>query len=145
MSQPTALGVSRHARTFSFPLAVTLCGSGLLCASLYGQSAKPEGSAKPKEVALQVIVVNTPEQAQRVLERLKAGYDFASLAKEKSIDPTADSGGYMGRMDPASLRPELRDALKGVGPGQISAVTRARSTARWEAAGLLARLLSSST
>ena len=30
----------------------------------------------------------------------------------------------MGRMDPASLRPELRDALKGVGPGQISSVTR---------------------
>ena len=84
----------------------------------------PDESAKPNEVALQVIVVNTPEQAQRVLGRLKAGYDFASLAREKSIDPTADSGGYMGRMDPASLRPELRDALKGVGPGQISAVTR---------------------
>ena len=94
MSQPTALGVSRHARTFSFLLAVTLCGSGLVCASLYSQSAKPEGSAKPKEVALQVIDVNTLEQAQRVLERLKAGYDFASLAKEKSIDPTADRGGY---------------------------------------------------
>jgi hypothetical protein len=71
-----------------------------------------------------VIVVNTPEQAERVLERLKTGYDFASLAKEKSIDPTADSGGYMGRMDPASLRPELRNALRGVGPGQISAVTQ---------------------
>ena len=102
----------------------TLCGSGLLCALLYGQSAKPDGNARPKEAALRVIVVSTPEQAKQILERLKAGYDFAALAKEKSIDPTADSGGYMGRMDPASLRPELRDAVKGVGPDQISAVTR---------------------
>jgi len=102
----------------------TLCASGLLCALLYGQSAKPDGNARPKEAALRVIVVSTPEQAKQILERLKAGYDFAALAKEKSIDPTADSGGYMGRMDPASLRPELRDAVKGVGPDQISAVTR---------------------
>ena len=101
-----------------------LCGSGLLCALVYGQSVKHDEDASRKEIALQVIVVNTPEQANQVLERLKVGYDFASLAKEKSIDPTADSGGYMGRMDPASLRPELRDAVKGVGPGKISAVTR---------------------
>jgi tetratricopeptide (TPR) repeat protein len=76
---------------------------------------------------LQVIVVNTPEQASQALEKLKAGYDFAMLAKEKSIDPTADSGGFMGRMDPAALRPELRDALKGVGPGQLSPITRTPS------------------
>ena len=101
-----------------------VCASGFLRAFLYSQSAKPEASATPEEVALQVIVVNTPEQAKQVLERLKAGYDFAALAKEKSIDPTADSGGYMGRMDPASLRPELRDAVKEAGPGQISAITR---------------------
>jgi len=33
----------------------------------------------------------------------------------------------MGRLDPASLRSELRDALKGVGPGQISSVIRIQS------------------
>ena len=111
-------------KTFRFLTGMALCGSGLVCALLYGQSAKPDANASPKEVALQVIVVNTPEQADKVRERLKAGYDFAALAKEKSVDPTADSGGYMGRMDPATLRQELRDALKGVAPGQISAVTR---------------------
>lgn len=114
----------RNRKILGLLMGTTLCGSGLLCALLYGQSAKPDESAKPKEVALQVIVVNSPEQANRVLERLKAGYDFAALAKEKSVDPTADSGGYMGRMDPASLRPELREALEGTGPGQISAITR---------------------
>src|SRR5215467_8482597 len=117
-------GGLRHRKTLGLLMGTILCGSGLLCAFLYGQSAKPDDSAKPKEVALQVIVVNTSEQANRVLERLKAGYDFAALAKEKSIDPTADSGGYMGRMDLASLRPELREAVGGVRPGQISAVAR---------------------
>lgn len=59
-----------------------------------------------------------------MLNRLKAGYDFATLAKEKSIDPTAHSGGFMGRMNPAALRLELRDALKGVAPGQLSGIAR---------------------
>jgi len=59
-----------------------------------------------------------------VLEKLKAGYDFATLAKEKSIDPTADSGGFMGRMNLAGLRPELRDALEGLAPGHLSPITR---------------------
>ena len=125
MSQGSGLAEPRDlVRITSFLLGMTLCGSGLVCAFLYGQSGKTDEGAKPKDVALQVIVVGTAQQADQVLERLKAGYDFAALAKEKSTDPTADSGGYMGRMDPASLRPELREALEGVGPGQISAITR---------------------
>src|SRR5712692_5696741 len=92
-----------------FLLAAAVCASGLLCASVYSQSSQSDSNAGSKELALQVIVVSTPEQARQVLQRLAAGYDFAALAKEKSIDTTADSGGYMGRMDPASLRAELRD------------------------------------
>lgn len=125
MSQGSALGGPRFlVGVTRFLPGITLCVSGVLCALLYGQSAKTDGSAPAGEVALQVIVANTAEQANQLLERLKAGYDFAALAKEKSVDPTADSGGYMGRMDPATLRPELREALRGVGPGQISAITR---------------------
>jgi tetratricopeptide (TPR) repeat protein len=111
-------------RTSRCVLGLKLCGSGLLCALLYGQSAPPAAQGSPKEVTLRVIVVRTPEQASQVLEKLKAGYDFATLAKEKSIDPTADSGGFMGRMNLAGLRPELRDALQGVVPGQLSPITR---------------------
>jgi tetratricopeptide (TPR) repeat protein len=104
-------------------LGLMLCGSGLLCALFYGQSP-PAAKESSKGVALQVIVVSTPELANQVLEKLKAGSDFATLAKEKSIDPTADTGGFTGRMDLAALRPELRDALKGVAPGQLSPITR---------------------
>jgi parvulin-like peptidyl-prolyl isomerase len=124
MAQGNWLLAPRNHKRIRFLSVLTLIGSGLLCAFLYGQSPKPDASVRPKEIALQVVVVNTAEQANQVLERLKAGYEFAALAKEKSIDPTADSRGYMGRMDPASLRPELRDAVKEVGPGQISAITR---------------------
>ena len=122
MSRASRFGGQRNLTTVSFLLALTLCGSGILSALLYGQSNQPDANASPKQLALQVIVVATPQDANQILEKLKAGYDFASLAKEQSTDPTADSGGFMGRMDPAVLRPELRDALKGLGPGQISPI-----------------------
>lgn len=73
---------------------------------------------------LRIIVVDSAAKADHLLQRLKAGEDFATLAHELSIDPTASDGGYMGRVDPSTLRPELRDALKGLVPGQITAVVR---------------------
>ncbi|MFI5071707.1 MAG: FG-GAP-like repeat-containing protein [Terriglobales bacterium] len=72
------------------------------------------------EVNLQIIVVDSPAQAQEVLDQLKNGADFAALAKEKSTDATANNGGYMGATDPATLRSELRDALSGIAPGQLT-------------------------
>lgn len=124
MSQGSLFAGPRNLRTLANLLGVALSGSAFLATFFYGQSIPPSSSSRVKELALQVIVVSTPEQARQILDKLKAGYDFATLAKEKSIDPTADSGGFMGRMDPAVLRSELRDALKGVGPGQLSPVAR---------------------
>ena len=90
----------------------------LSCPVVFAQSNPP---------GLRVIVVTSAEQAQRILERLKNGEDFATLAKRESVDATADDGGYMGKLDPATLRPELREALKGVGPGQITGVIKVPS------------------
>lgn len=42
------------------------------------------------------------------------------LAKAHSIDSTADSGGYMGKVDSSRLRPELRAAVASLQPGQVS-------------------------
>jgi hypothetical protein len=70
------------------------------------------------------LVVTSSDEAQRIFTRLKKGDDFGVLAKEKSTDPTSDAGGYMGRMDPAALRPELRNALPGIAPGEISPIIR---------------------
>ena len=73
---------------------------------------------------LRVIVVATSSKAQEILEQLKQGQDFAELAKAKSSDSTAANGGYMGRPDPGTLCTELRDALKGIAPGQITGIVQ---------------------
>src|ERR1700691_4856424 len=78
----------------------------------------------PNTIELQIIVVDSAAKADRIVERLKGGEDFAALARELSIDPTSSDGGSMGRVDPSALRSELRDALKGTATGQITRVLR---------------------
>ena len=75
-------------------------------------------------IPVRLIVLNSAGDAQAVLDRLKAGDDFAVLAREQSVDPTVTDGGFLGKIDPASLRGELRDALRGVQPGQLSKIVR---------------------
>jgi tetratricopeptide (TPR) repeat protein len=86
-----------------------------------GQSAS---NASSEQVTLQIIVVGSAEEAQHILDRVRKGESFSALAKEKSIDSTAEAGGLMGSVALSMLRPELRDALRGVGPGAISTVVR---------------------
>ena len=76
---------------------------------------------------LRIIVVESESQAKGILKRLENGEDFAQLAKTLSIDPTASEGGYMGLMDPAMLRAELREAIKGLAPGQTSGIIHTHS------------------
>src|SRR6202167_4415240 len=74
------------------------------------QTAPPAGTnSGSNEVTLQVIVVPSSEEAEQVLQRLNKSEDFAALAREKSIDPTASAGGYMGKFATADLRTELRE------------------------------------
>ena len=84
-------------------------------------------STAPQPVNLLIIVVDSASHADRVLDRLKNGEDFATLAKELSIDPTASDGGSMGLIDPATLRPELRDAVQRLSVGEISGVVHTNS------------------
>jgi parvulin-like peptidyl-prolyl isomerase len=55
-----------------------------------------------EQVHLHMIAVLTYEEAQKVEERLKAGEDFASVAREVSIDTSSkDKGGDLGWLPPA--------------------------------------------
>jgi tetratricopeptide (TPR) repeat protein len=76
------------------------------------------------DINLQIIVVESSAEAERVLQQIKSSADFATLAKQKSTDASAAGGGYMGQLVPAALRAEFRDALKGVGPGQVTGVIK---------------------
>jgi len=73
---------------------------------------------------LGIIVTPTVEQAEKVIKEFKSGTDFGVLAKENSIDSTADDGGYLGRLSPVQLQPELREAVNAIKPGEITGAVR---------------------
>jgi tetratricopeptide (TPR) repeat protein len=81
-------------------------------------------SAFAETVAVRVLVVDSAYEAERIRAQLKSGYDFAVLAREKSTDATAVEGGFLGKVDPMTLRPELSDALRGLRPGELSRIVK---------------------
>src|SRR5579862_2718761 len=78
--------------------------------------------SQPEVADLQIIVVDSRLQIGEVIDRLKRGEDFAAVAKERSTDPTASNGGYLGRQEISSLHLNIRQALKGIAPGQITPI-----------------------
>ena len=102
-------------------LVICLSSVGVLSVALVRLVAQEPAT---KRVFVQSIVIDDEEKAGEILRRLKNGDDFAALAKEFSIDPSASNGGYLGQIDPASLRPELRQALATLKPGHTSNVIR---------------------
>ncbi len=109
------LGCKRFGAIF-----VLLVGIGI---GVVGASAAQQESSSPG-LELGIIVTATAEQAEKVIKEFKAGTDFGVLAKERSIDSTADDGGYLGRLNPVQLQPELRDAVNTIRAGQITDVIR---------------------
>ena len=102
-------------------LAFSLAAVLLLCVGFSSDpEQQPQKETQAETVSLQVIVVDSEAKAQTALQRLKAGEDFASVARQMSIDPNAGNGGYVADADPALLRPELRQAVESMEPGQIS-------------------------
>ncbi|MGE3956551.1 MAG: FG-GAP-like repeat-containing protein [Vicinamibacterales bacterium] len=100
-------------------LAAMAAGVALLAQA--GQPASTSGQV-PQAVTLRMIVVGTAPEATVVRERLDRGEAFATVAREVSIDPSAVSGGLLGRLDLASLREPVRLVLQGLKPGQFSPV-----------------------
>ena len=97
---------------------VAFCGL-----SLFSQSLPPVGRPE-NELNLRIIVVGSQEAAERLLQKLAQGESFVTLARAESLDPSAGNGGLLGRLALSSLRPELRAALQGVKPGQVTPVVR---------------------
>lgn len=75
----------------------------------------------PREYRASHILVKTQEEADKLLAQLKAGGDFAALAKKNSQDPgSAKNGGDLGWFNPSSMVPEFGNAVKAMENGKIS-------------------------
>jgi peptidyl-prolyl cis-trans isomerase SurA len=61
------------------------------------------------------------QQAARVVDRARAGDNFADLARQHSSDPsTRDSGGLLAPMLPGQLPPSVDEAVLSLEPGQTT-------------------------
>jgi tetratricopeptide (TPR) repeat protein len=94
----------------------------LLLACAHFLSASP--SDPSDEMDLAIIEVPSESQAEQILKQLRAGADFAELAKAQSSDPSSKDGGHMGVVRLSDLRTELRQALQGLKPGQLTEVVK---------------------
>ena len=77
----------------------------------------PEGAA-PAEVR------RAQAEGERLLARLRAGEDFAKLAREVSKGPTAETGGDLGWLKRGTFQKALEDAAFALAPGQLSPLVR---------------------
>ena len=104
---------------------------GLIVAAILAATMAPVRSQAPQTATLpqaailfRIIVVDSPDAAQRVLDQLAAGENFPALAQKVSIDATGRNGGLVGPVAMADLRGELRTALEGLRAGELSGVVR---------------------
>jgi peptidyl-prolyl cis-trans isomerase D len=82
----------------------------------------------PEQVGASHILLKTAEkdeeevrrQAEDVLAQVKAGGDFAELAKKYSEDTSAESGGSLGMFGRGEMVPEFEQAAFSMQPGEVS-------------------------
>ena len=91
-------------------------------APLRSQAPQPASAQSP--ILFRIIVTESPDAAQRVLDQLTAGANFVALAQKISVDPTGSNGGLVGPVPLADLRSELREALEALRPGELSGIVR---------------------
>ena len=85
----------------------------------YQALQQSEGFAQ-EEVHARHILTNSEEEAKAVIEELQAGADFAALAEERSVGPSAPTGGDLGFFRREQMVPEFAEAAFALEPGEIT-------------------------
>ena len=78
-------------------------------------NAEPETEYKAAH-----ILVETEEEAQKLVEEIAGGANFAALAQEHSIGPSGPSGGDLGWFSDGIMVPEFFDAVAALEVGTVS-------------------------
>jgi peptidyl-prolyl cis-trans isomerase D len=106
--------------------------------ALYYQDHRGEFLQEEESCARHILVKVRPDEggeghgeeearriAQTLLERLRAGADFATLAQASSEDPgSAPEGGELGCFPPGRMVPAFDDAIFDLDPGETSELVR---------------------
>lgn len=96
-----------------------LRGKGVLKAS--AQEAKEYHKKYPVEVQVRHILISNPDEAGAMAKKIRAGVNFAAMAKENSLDAvTAADGGRMPSAIYGEIIPELEDVVFRMRVGEIS-------------------------
>ena len=66
------------------------------------------------------ILVTSQEQAQSLLEQVRAGADFAALARQHSQCPSKINGGSLGQFGPGQMVKSFEEATFALSIGDIS-------------------------
>jgi peptidyl-prolyl cis-trans isomerase C len=80
----------------------------------------------PEVIRASHILTNTEEVAMQALEELKAGADFAELAKKYSKDLTKDRGGDLGYFKKGQMIPEFEKVSFSLNVGDTSGIVKTR-------------------
>jgi peptidyl-prolyl cis-trans isomerase C len=73
-----------------------------------------------EEVHARHILTESEEEAKAVIEELQGGADFAALAEEHSVGPSAQGGGDLGFFRREQMVPEFAAAAFALEPGEIT-------------------------
>jgi peptidyl-prolyl cis-trans isomerase C len=85
--------------------------------------ANPQEFQKPDQVHARQIVVSTEAEAQKVMEVLQTGADFATVARTKSTAPEAERGGDLGYFAKGDMPTEF-NVVFDLSKGGISGIVK---------------------
>jgi len=77
-----------------------------------------------EQVHLYNILLESEEEAQDILEQLKAGGDFSEIAKEKSTGPSAAQGGDLGYLIKGTIITEIEEVVFALEVEELSEVIK---------------------
>lgn len=78
----------------------------------------------PEKIEARHILVDSKAEAEEILAKIRAGGDFAELAREKSKCPSADKGGDLGWFERGKMDPAFEQAAFKLKKGEVSDVVK---------------------